>query len=229
MKVIITGASGYIGQELVSQCLAHPSITSIVALARRELTVTHEKLQTHVMSDEDFVSYSNPSLVEKLAGANACLYTVGILPSKARNDEPTRRVSIDYVKAAAEASQRISTARKAKDTAADGNRKFRFVYVSAAGTVRDQNASLWYWEHFRKLRGELENILLRHAEANKDVFESYIVRPGLVPTVPGTLRDYFWSLAPSVPKHMLAKAMIDVAIHGNEEAIIENQTMRDWI
>lgn len=70
MKLILTSSSGFVGHEILSQCLEHPSVTSVVALSRRELA-THEKLQVVLM--EDFSSYPKKAL-EAIKGANACIW-----------------------------------------------------------------------------------------------------------------------------------------------------------
>ncbi|KAL4785954.1 hypothetical protein BJX76DRAFT_322654 [Aspergillus varians] len=230
MKVIIAGATGYIGQEILSQCLAHPSITSIVALTRRELNIQNknDKLRTHIMTDADFLSFSDPKLTEELKGASACLWAIGLRPSKAGNDERTRQISMDYPAAAAAGFQRAFTAGSDSVSPPAPGGKFRFVYISGAGVERNQNQSLWYMGDFRRLRGETENVLFRHAEANADVFETYIMRPGLVPSSKGTLIDRLWSLAPSVRLDLLVKTMIDVALNGNEKTTFENQMIREW-
>lgn len=145
MKVIIAGATGYIGQEILSQCIAHPSITSIVALTRRDLDIKNDKLRTHLMKDEDFLSYSDPKLREELKGASACLWSIGLRPSQAGNDERTRVISVDYPAAAA-----ANMADIASTSAPNG--KLRFVYISGSGVERDQNKSLWYMGNFRRLR-----------------------------------------------------------------------------
>lgn len=145
MKVIIAGATGYIGQEILSQCIAHPSITSIIALTRRDLDIKNDKLRTHLMKDEDFLSYSDPKLREELEGASACLWSIGLRPSQAGNDERTRVISVDYPAAAA-----ANMADIASTSAPNG--KLRFVYISGSGVERDQNKSLWYMGNFRRLR-----------------------------------------------------------------------------
>ncbi|KAL2827790.1 hypothetical protein BDW59DRAFT_54708 [Aspergillus cavernicola] len=226
MKIILAGATGHIGQEILSQCLAHPSITSIVALSRRDLGVKNDKLRVHLMADQDFLSYSNPALTEELKGAAACLWAIGLRPSKTGNTEYNRRISIEYTAAAASAFQRAFTSDTVSSDASGG--RFRFVYISGAGVERDQNQSLWYAGNFRRLRGEAENILFRHAEANPDLFEAYVMRPGLVPSTQGTLRDRLWSLVTSVRADYLTKAMIDIALEGNEETTITNEMMREW-
>lgn len=70
MKVILTGSTGFVGREVLNQCLAHPDITSVVALSRHELP-PHDKLK--VVVNEDFLSYSE-SLREELKGADACIW-----------------------------------------------------------------------------------------------------------------------------------------------------------
>lgn len=70
MKLILTGSSGFVGHEILTQCLEHPSVTSVVALTRRELA-THEKLQVVLM--EDFSLYPQTAL-KSIKGADACIW-----------------------------------------------------------------------------------------------------------------------------------------------------------
>lgn len=54
MKVLIVGASGMIGGEVLSQCLAHPDISHVIAFVRRDLpedVSSHPKLQTVIIKD----------------------------------------------------------------------------------------------------------------------------------------------------------------------------------
>jgi thioester reductase-like protein len=74
MKVILTGASGFIGAEVLRQCLRNPSITSLVALSRRELSVAPDpKLKTVLV--ENWEAYE-PSVLRELEGAEACIWYV---------------------------------------------------------------------------------------------------------------------------------------------------------
>ncbi|KAL4924616.1 putative nucleoside-diphosphate-sugar epimerase [Aspergillus undulatus] len=236
MKIIIAGATGYIGQELLSQCLAQNSITAVVALTRRGLPLTNPKLRTYIMEDKDWLSYSDPDLKAELAGSQACLWTIGLTPSKAgKVDEVTaKRVSVEYPAAAVGAFQRAFLAGDGdgeREGDGDGQRKdkrkFRFVYISGAAAERDQNRSLWYWRDYRRLRGESENVLLRHSEANKDLFETYIMRPGPVPTDQGALKNYLWEMVSSVRLDLLVKT-IDVALNGQPETTLSVQAIRGW-
>ncbi|OBT84906.1 hypothetical protein VE02_06543 [Pseudogymnoascus sp. 03VT05] len=68
MKVILTGATGFIGTEVLRQALIHPSITTLVVLSRRALSppITHPKpktlgIKTSFVPDQRLVSltYTN--------------------------------------------------------------------------------------------------------------------------------------------------------------------------
>jgi hypothetical protein len=76
MKVILTGVTGFIGHETLLQCIANPSITSIVALSRRalpDIIPVSSKLSTVIV--EDFTNYK-PEILKELAGAEACIWCV---------------------------------------------------------------------------------------------------------------------------------------------------------
>lgn len=39
MKLIVTGATGFVGMEVIRQAVLNPNITSVVALARKRVTL----------------------------------------------------------------------------------------------------------------------------------------------------------------------------------------------
>lgn len=75
MKIILTGCTGFIGSEVLAQCLAHPDISSITALSRRPLPstpqFTNPKLK--VVIPQDFTTYPE-SILEELRGADGCIW-----------------------------------------------------------------------------------------------------------------------------------------------------------
>jgi nucleoside-diphosphate-sugar epimerase len=74
MKVVLTGSTGFIGSKVLTQSLANPAVTSLVALSRRKLTdpvCSDPKLKTVIV--EDFTAYLD-EVLEECAGAEACIW-----------------------------------------------------------------------------------------------------------------------------------------------------------
>jgi hypothetical protein len=74
MKVILSGATGFIGGEVLNQALAHSAITSLVCLTRRGLpegATGNPKLK--VITLTDFLSYPL-EILSQLEGAESCIW-----------------------------------------------------------------------------------------------------------------------------------------------------------
>lgn len=211
MKVILTGASGFIGGEILQQCLRNPSITSLVVLSRRQIELPPQNVdgakQSKVVLLEDFESYS-PTVLSELSGAEACLWALG---STTREPVAGRKINLDYTMAGANA---FATSLATQLETQGG--KFRFVYTSGMVTSKDQNKKLWISQEFRRIRGDVENKLLSlPEELGRKNFEPIIVRPG------GVLakgKGFVTSLLPNwtISVEQLAASMIDLAIKGRD-------------
>ena len=79
MKLIVTGATGFVGKEVIRQSLGRKEITSVVAVARKPVPVPGDlpdgadvsKLHSVVISD--YMEYSD-EVKKEFAGANACIW-----------------------------------------------------------------------------------------------------------------------------------------------------------
>jgi hypothetical protein len=74
VKVILTGASGLIGSELLSQLIQNASITSIIILSRRpldEIAATDPRIKVFVI--KNFLEYEDEA-VKEMAGAKAVFW-----------------------------------------------------------------------------------------------------------------------------------------------------------
>ncbi len=77
MKLIITGATGYVGTEVLRQSLRHPLVTSVVAVSRKPVSPPADagadlsKLKNVVLKDYD--DYPDEAKKE-FAGAGACIW-----------------------------------------------------------------------------------------------------------------------------------------------------------
>lgn len=73
MKVIIFGGTGFVGQEVLRQASALPSITSVVSVGRRAATEpsSSSKVKSVVLSD--WLKYTD-DVKKDLANADACIW-----------------------------------------------------------------------------------------------------------------------------------------------------------
>lgn len=62
------------------------------------------------------------------------------------DNETARKVSIDYTLAAAQAFEQNFSPH------ADGEKKFRLIYLSGAAAEKDQGKSLWFMQDYRRIR-----------------------------------------------------------------------------
>lgn len=82
MKLIVTGATGYVGTEVIRLALRNKAVSSVVALARRPVQVPEHvgpdadksKLQSVIL--DDWTAPYPESVKEKLKGADACIWFV---------------------------------------------------------------------------------------------------------------------------------------------------------
>ena len=213
MKVIITGATGTAGSEVLRQALADKDVTGILVLARRPLDVTDPKLRIAVL--DDFLDYS--AVMPQLAGYDACLWCLGISQTEV-SKEDYEKITHDYALAAAQAMQGLGEG-------------FRFCFLSGRGADSAEKSSIL----FARIKGKTENALTRLGQP-----KAWHFRPGYIHpiTAPPKRRLERW-LAPLtpffyrfLPSHIistveLAKAMLYVAKHGSSLRIIENDDIRE--
>jgi len=158
MRVLITGATGNIGTELVRQCLSSPSITHITILSRRapsSLDLSDPKLT--FLPHLDFQAYP-PALLDTLRSqqVEACIWCLGANSQRVSNRKELETINKEYPVAAATAFKSLAP-------------NFRFIYTSLPG------ADVSSWWAPTAVRGLAETELL--AIEGVDVF---VVRPGAV-------------------------------------------------
>ncbi|KIW11828.1 hypothetical protein PV08_09101 [Exophiala spinifera] len=215
MKVIITGGTGYIGQQVLSQCLQSPSIKSVVSLSRRDPGVRHEKLE--IILHDDF-SQCPPKILSKIQDAQACIYCLGTnIPVKPA--ELNRKINFEYA---------LTTARIFAGFD-HSSQPFHFVYLSGALPEKDTEKHLWFLAENRKMRGALENSLLQlDSEKHNLGFRVFIARPGFVQPRGAVVRTWLIDyVANAIVISDLAIAMVRLAVEGHERPLVENRELKD--
>lgn len=133
MKVMLLGASGVTGREVLRGLLEAPEVSSIVAPVRSPLSMTHPRLQAPVVDFEQLVN--RPELFQ----VDAVVCCLGTTIKKAGSQDAFHRVDHDYPLQAARLAQ------------AAGAR--HFLLMSALGARAD--APVFY----SRVKGQLEDAL----------------------------------------------------------------------
>ena len=213
MKVILTGVTGFIGSEVLSQCRRDPAITSIIALSRRLLPQSiHKDPKVEVILMEDFAVYP-PSVIEKLEGADACIWAMG-------TTEPRQDIEIDYP---------LAFCTSMAPRVARSGKTFRYIHTSGRLAERDQDKCLLFLSEGRRIKGKAELEMLDFETNGKKLhgghWKTFIVKPSMILPKKGDKGDLRWLgsvFIGSVDVDELAAAMIDIGRHGSEEQISHN-------
>lgn len=114
MKVILTGATGYVGEGVLLECLNNPEIEKVLSVSRRPCGHVHPKLEEYLV--KDFLKLEAGDA--KLMGYDAVFFCAGI-SSVGMKEEQYKVISHDI-------PLKFAQIVNPKD-------KMTFVYVSGAG------------------------------------------------------------------------------------------------
>lgn len=115
MKLLIFGATGTVGAEVVRQAIPDSTINKIIAVTRRPLEIADDKLT--IIEHENYLDYS--PLVEYFKSADACIWCLGVSQSQVSEHE-YYKITHDYTIAAAKAMLEV-------------NPNITFIFLSGAG------------------------------------------------------------------------------------------------
>ncbi|MCJ1251443.1 hypothetical protein MMC30_008676 [Trapelia coarctata] len=219
MKVILTGATGFIGGETLSQLIALPQITSILVLSRRALQSLSSSPKVTTVIHEDFSIYPD-SLLAKLAGAEACIWTVGGIGSRFPSTEIARKVNVDFTVKAAKAFAQTLAPQLPE------GKKFRFVYCSGKLAEREfETKNLWIFKDARSIKGAVENELITISKQYDEKFATLFVRPAGVVAKKSMVMSLPFASSIAVGVDAVAVVMVDVAVNGSMEDLIVNESI----
>jgi uncharacterized protein YbjT (DUF2867 family) len=208
VNVIITGATGMVGEGVLKESLLHPVVEKVLVINRKSCGVVHPKL-TEVLH-KDFFDLS--PIAEQLKGYNACFFCLGISSVGKKEDE--------YF------AQTYTLTMHMAELLSRQNPDMTFCYVSGAGTDSTEKGRL----NWARVKGKTENDLMKLPFKRVFAF-----RPGFMlaekdaKNVPGVYRFFKFlytplrALFPSFVSTLkeVGIAMINSVIYGNEKSILE--------
>lgn len=208
LKVIITGATGMVGEGVLLECLEHPAIEKVLVVNRKPYGAKHPKLQECIIPDFlDLDGYTS-----RLNGYDACFYCAGV-SSAGMSEAEYSHITYDIT---------IHFAHKL----ASLNPQMVFNYVSGALTDSSEKGRIMW----ARMKGKTENALIR--SGFKRV---YNFRPGFMKPTPGqkNIKPYYkavgWlyplvhALFPNQVSTMreVGLAMINSVLKGYPKQILE--------
>jgi uncharacterized protein YbjT (DUF2867 family) len=214
MRIMVTGATGLIGAEVLRQAITDPAIEEVIALVRSEPEVKDPKITVAI--HKDFENYTEAAAHFKRA--NVLVWCLGISQTQVSKQQ-YEKITYDYLEACAKFCLQV-------------NPNIRFLFVSGDGADRTEKSRTI----FKRLKGKAENYLLR--SGLKDIF---IARPDAVrPRHKNKKAPFLYKLAyPLFPlvemlaphkiiwSDILARALIRIAKNGNEKNLLENVELRE--
>ena len=207
ISVIITGATGMVGEGVLLECLADARVERVLVINRKPLGVTHPKLEEIVHAD--FFDLS--AIQSRLAGYDACFFCLGVSSvgmSEADYTRVTQELTLEFGRALARLNPNLV-----------------FCYVSGKGTDGTEHGKVMW----ARVKGRTENALLQLFPRGA------MFRPGMMKATPGqkNLKSWYHLIAWIYPVgralwpaafctlREVAQAMINAAVDGSPKRVLE--------
>jgi uncharacterized protein YbjT (DUF2867 family) len=211
MKIIITGATGMVGEGVLLECLQNSAVTEVLIVNRKPVDITHPKLKELLVSD--FLKIETHA--ENLKGYVACFFCAGV-SSMGMNEDDYRRITYD------------TTLHFAKVLAGiNPNMVFNFVTGTHTDST-EQGKIMW-----ARIKGKTENDLMKLPFRGQ-----YNFRPGFMAPVKGQ-KNVKWFFKPVIaiypllfPKQCLTlnevgQAMINLVTKPYPKQVLEIADIRE--
>jgi uncharacterized protein YbjT (DUF2867 family) len=208
IRVIVTGATGMVGEGVLLECLDNPAIEHVLMVNRRPSPLRHAKLTELLVPDFFKLEEVKP----QLAGYDACFYCAGV-SSVGKSEAVYTRITYD-------------TTMHFAETLVGLNPGMVFCYVTGAHTDgTEQGKVMW-----ARVKGRTENALTRLGFRQVYNFRPGMMNPSSVQrNVPGPYRAILL-LYPLVNKLVpdrvctirdIGQAMIHSVLRGYSRTVLE--------
>jgi len=211
MKIILTGATGMVGEGVLIECLENNAVTEVLMVNRRHFEMQHSKLKELIVPDFRKLD----GLESQLSGYDGCFFCAGV-SSVGMNEEKYTDLTYHTTLAFASALSRI-------------NPGMVFTYVSGASTDSSEKGKMMW----ARVKGKTENDLM------KLPFKGvYNFRPGVMKHFPQqkNVKSFFKPMisifSVIIPKQVLTlkqvgQAMINAVSKGYSKQVLEIKDIRE--
>lgn len=209
LKVILTGATGMVGEGVLMHCLQSNEITEVLMVNRRHYDLTHPKLRELLVPDFNKLG----DFAGSLQGYDACFYCAGV-SSVGMNEADYTRITYTTTLNFARVLLSISPG-------------MVFNFVTGSHTKTD-GSQMW-----QRVKGKTEDDLVQLGFRGQ-----YNFRPGFMKPVRGQ-KNVRWFFKPIIavfplllPKqsltlHQVGQAMINSVTRGYNKQVLEISNIKE--
>ncbi len=208
MKVIITGATGMVGEGVMLECLEQPIVEKVLIVGRKQYNLQHPKLKELIVPD----FFQLDKIEDILTGYDACFYCAGV-SAVGMKEKDYSRITYDTTLHFATTLARLNPA-------------MVFNYVSGQGTDSSEKGRMMW----ARVKGKTENELLKLPFKRVHNF-----RPGMMKPTGGqknikpifkfmaALYPFVHAIVPNSASTLrnVGRAMINSVIKGFEKQVLE--------
>jgi hypothetical protein len=207
-QLIITGATGMVGEGVLHEAIKSPFVSQILVINRKSCGVDHPKVKEYLLTD-----FLKPEeMHEAVKGYDACLFCLGV-SSVGMNAEEYKQKTYDLTLGFAHVLHQE-------------NPNMSFSYISGEGTDSTEIGRLAW----ARVKGKTENDLAKLGFGDYFSFRPAMIKP--TPGLKNALPFYKYinwvfpilnSLAPHLACTLkeLGEAMLEVSIFGSTKKTIE--------
>ncbi|WP_294197702.1 NAD-dependent epimerase/dehydratase family protein [uncultured Chryseobacterium sp.] len=211
IKIILTGATGMVGEGVLMECLENPNVSEILSVSRKSSGKRHAKLKEYIVSDFLKIDPND----ENFRGYHAVFFCAGISSVGMSEEEYTRityHTTLHFAKAVL-----------------SRNPDMVFNYVSGAYTDKTESGKMMW----ARVKGRTENTL------RKLGFRAvYNFRPGFMKPVEGQenvkwfFKPFIWIFPLVFPSKSLTLrevgiAMINTVLKGYPTSTLEIKDIKN--
>lgn len=213
MKLIVTGATGMVGEGVLTECLLHPKVDSVLIVNRTPSGISHHKLKEIIHKD----FFDLRTIEGDLTGYDGCLFCLGVTSIGKKEPEYTRltyELTMNFAK-----------------TLSRLNNGMVFCYVSGASTDSSEHGK----QMWARVKGRTENdlrklpfkaaysfrpgFLIPNPQA-KNILPAYKYFKWMVPVLKLLFPNFICSLKE------LGLAMVNIVLNGYSKEVLEVKDIR---